>query len=73
MMLKYIPVLVAFLLSFISMPLIINFCNKKKIYDYVDERKIHSGNISRLGGIGIFVSYIICAFIYLLIEDELEI
>lgn len=72
MMLKYIPVLVAFLLSFISMPLIINFCNKKKIYDYVDERKIHSGNISRLGGIGIFVSYIICAFIYLLIEDELE-
>lgn len=71
-MIKYIPILLAFLISFVLMPLIIRFCNRKKIYDYVDERKVHSGNISRLGGIGIFVSYVICAFIYLLMEDELE-
>lgn len=72
-MMKYLPILIAFAISVISMPLIISFCNKRKIFDYVDERKVHSGNISRLGGIGIFISFMISSFIYLLVTDELQI
>ena len=46
---------ISFVISLISMPVIIAVCKKRNIYDYQDERKIHSGNISRLGGIGVFL------------------
>ena len=51
-------------LSLISMPLIIKFCQKQGLYDYQNERKIHSGNIPRLGGVGIFISFIISCCVY---------
>lgn len=51
-------------LSFIFMPLIIKFCKKFELYDYQNARKIHSGNIPRLGGVGIFLAYIISSLIY---------
>lgn len=50
------------------MPIIIRLCDKKQIYDYVDERKIHNGNISRLGGLGIFIGFF-SAYLFLLIID----
>ena len=60
-------IVLAGVLSFISMPLIILFCKKFSLYDYQNARKIHSGNIPRLGGVGIFFSFIISAslFIYM--------
>ena len=36
------------------------------MYDYQNARKIHSGNIPRLGGVGIFCSFIISAFIFII-------
>ena len=56
-------------LSIISMPLIMKFCKKFSLYDYQNARKIHSGNIPRLGGIGIFFSFIISAATYLAINE----
>ena len=53
------------ILSFVSMPLIILFCKKFSLYDYQNARKIHSGNIPRLGGVGIFFSFMISASIFL--------
>lgn len=61
--------LVAFLVSLISMPLIIKFSTKFNIFDYQDARKIHSGNISRLGGVGIAISFFVCTAVYFLITD----
>ena len=58
----------AVLLSVVSMPLIIQFCKKIQLYDYQSARKIHSGNIPRLGGIGIFIAFIVSAFLYLFIS-----
>jgi UDP-GlcNAc:undecaprenyl-phosphate GlcNAc-1-phosphate transferase len=52
-------------LSFLSMPLIILFCKKFSLYDYQNARKIHSGNIPRLGGVGIFLSFMISASIFI--------
>lgn len=55
---------VSLILSLISMPVIIKICQLKGVYDYHDERKIHSGNISRLGGIGIFLSFTIVSIVF---------
>ena len=51
------------------MPLIILFCKKFSLYDYQNARKIHSGNIPRLGGVGIFFSFIISSLIFLATND----
>ncbi len=56
------------ILSLASMPLIIRLCKKFSLYDYQSSRKIHSGNIPRLGGVGIFLTFIISAFAYILIN-----
>lgn len=61
--------LVAFLISLLSMPIIIKFSTKFNIFDYQDARKIHSGNISRLGGVGIAISFFVCTAVYFLIAD----
>ena len=61
--------LVAFLISLLSMPIIIKFSTKFNIFDYQDARKIHSGNISRLGGVGIAISFFVCTAVYFLITD----
>lgn len=65
----FVVSLVAFLVSLISMPLIIKFSTKFNIFDYQDARKIHSGNISRLGGVGIAISFFVCTAVYFLITD----
>jgi UDP-GlcNAc:undecaprenyl-phosphate/decaprenyl-phosphate GlcNAc-1-phosphate transferase len=47
----------ALVLSLLSMPLIIKFAHRRKLFDSPNARKIHSGNIPRLGGLGIFASF----------------
>lgn len=69
----FIYVILSFLLSLGSMPIIIHFCNKHNIFDYQDSRKIHTGNISRLGGVGIVVSFIISSAIYLIVSDKISV
>lgn len=65
----FVIFLVAFLISLLSMPIIIKFSTKFNIFDYQDARKIHSGNISRLGGVGIAISFFVCTAVYFLITD----
>ncbi len=48
--------------GFISIPLILNFCKKKSLYDIPNERKVHKNAIPRLGGIS-FMPSMIFAFI----------
>ena len=58
-------IILAFVLSALSMPLIIKVCAKLSLYDYTNARKIHSGNIPRLGGIGIAFSFFLTSALYL--------
>jgi UDP-GlcNAc:undecaprenyl-phosphate GlcNAc-1-phosphate transferase len=51
----------AFISNLLIIPLLIFLSHKYHIFDHVDERKIHVGNISRLGGIGIFISTMVIA------------
>ncbi len=63
MYLKYIALLTALIVSTISMPLIILFSRKFNIFDNIDDRKVHEGQISRLGGIGITLAFSIALLI----------
>ncbi len=49
-------ILGTFLLSFMFTYIAVKISHKFKLYDKVEERKIHSGNIPRIGGISIFLS-----------------
>ena len=62
---QWLFIVLSGVISFVSMPLIILFCKKFSLYDYQNARKIHSGNIPRLGGVGIFFSFMISASIFL--------
>lgn len=46
----------SFIFGLITIPLIISFCRKHKLFDYPGERKIHRNSIPRLGGICFFPS-----------------
>lgn len=66
---QLMSILVSATLSMASMPMIIGFAESKKLYDGVGGRKIHSGNIPRLGGIGISLAFFIACLGYPLISE----
>ncbi len=49
----------AFLITFFSIPVIIEVAKDKKLFDEPDERKVHKAVIPTLGGLGIFAGFII--------------
>lgn len=63
---------ISFLISVLLIPLIIKFCKFYSLYDTTNSRKIHSGNIPRLGGIAIAVSFIISSSILFFVHKDLS-
>jgi UDP-GlcNAc:undecaprenyl-phosphate GlcNAc-1-phosphate transferase len=53
---------VSFALSAGAVALVLYLSHKKSWYDHINERKIHSGQIPRLGGIGFALAFILSAF-----------
>ena len=49
--------------GFIFIPLIMNFCKKKGLYDLPDSRKIHKNAIPRLGGISFMPSMVLASLV----------
>lgn len=60
-----------FILSFIFCFLVIKLCAKFNIYDKQGGRKIHSGNIPRLGGVAIFLSFFISYIILIATNKDM--
>ena len=58
-MLIIISVLVAILVTFILLPIIIKVSKSIDLLDIPDRRKVHSVSVPSLGGIGIFVGFIL--------------
>lgn len=56
--------LISFFITFSSIPIIIDFSNRKSLHDIPGGRKIHKGKIPSLGGIGIFLGFIISIFFW---------
>jgi UDP-GlcNAc:undecaprenyl-phosphate GlcNAc-1-phosphate transferase len=53
----------SFVCSIIAVALILRISHKKSWYDHVNERKMHTGDIPRLGGFGFVSAFIIIAVI----------
>ncbi len=49
--------LISLAISVLLIPVIIRISHKRGWYDQMDHRKIHNGNIPRLGGVGIFLGF----------------
>lgn len=48
---------VAFIITFLTIPAIMNVAKEKKLFDLPDARKLHSKPIASLGGVGIFLGF----------------
>jgi UDP-GlcNAc:undecaprenyl-phosphate/decaprenyl-phosphate GlcNAc-1-phosphate transferase len=55
------------LVNTIITPLLIKLSHKFRWYDSNDHRKIHTGDIPRIGGFGIFVSFVLSLLLFLVI------
>jgi UDP-GlcNAc:undecaprenyl-phosphate/decaprenyl-phosphate GlcNAc-1-phosphate transferase len=54
---------IAFLITFLAIPVIIRVAEEKKLVDVPDERKVHTKPIPSLGGIGIFAGFAVATLI----------
>ena len=61
----------ALLCSLLLMPLVIRFSHRKKWYDIPDKRKIHTGLIPRLGGVGMFLSVVVVVILSSILYSHL--
>ena len=48
----------AFAITFLAIPVIIKVAKEKHLFDFPDERKVHTSKIPTLGGIGIFLGFL---------------
>ncbi len=53
----------AFLITFFSIPVIIDVAKSKKLFDEPDERKVHKEVVPTLGGLGIFAGFIVASLL----------
>src|SRR6476659_5574249 len=64
---------ISFLITILAIPAIMRVAAEKKLFDLPDERKVHNRSISSLGGIGIFIGFILAALLTAKYKDNLEI
>ncbi|MBP5403176.1 MAG: undecaprenyl/decaprenyl-phosphate alpha-N-acetylglucosaminyl 1-phosphate transferase [Treponema sp.] len=60
----------SFCTSVVVIPLIILMCRHFGWYDTTNERKIHKGNIPRLGGLGIIIAFTLSTVIYFTVSKS---
>ena len=53
----------AFLITYFSIPVIIEVAKSKKLFDEPDERKVHHEVTPTLGGLGIFAGFIVASLL----------
>lgn len=54
---------VAFIISFLAIPVVLKIADLKKLYDIPDERKLHTHPVASLGGIGIFGGFLFASLL----------
>src|SRR5258708_35599436 len=58
-----LPAAVAFIITFLAIPIILQVAEKKNLYDIPDERKIHTNPVASLGGVGIFAGFLLASLL----------
>jgi UDP-GlcNAc:undecaprenyl-phosphate/decaprenyl-phosphate GlcNAc-1-phosphate transferase len=51
--------LVAFIITFLAIPAIMKVADEKRLFDLPDARKLHTRPIASLGGVGIFIGFLL--------------
>lgn len=54
---------VAFIITFLAIPVVIQIAEVKKLYDIPDERKVHTRLVASLGGVGIFGGFLLASLL----------
>jgi len=70
-MLLYVSL--SFFISATLIPLTIFLCRRFNWYDKVNDRKVHSGSIPRLGGVGFVMAFAVTVCLYLSTQSNLSI
>jgi UDP-GlcNAc:undecaprenyl-phosphate GlcNAc-1-phosphate transferase len=55
--------LISFLITFLSIPILIRLAELKHLYDLPDDRKLHHSPVPSLGGVGIFAGLILSVLV----------
>jgi len=50
---------VAFIITFLAIPVLLQIAELKQLYDIPDDRKIHGQPVALLGGVGIFAGFLL--------------
>lgn len=66
----FLPIVLSFVLCVVFVPLAIKFCRFYNLYDSVNARKIHSGNIPRLGGVAMMLAFLIGIIVYFIMNHS---
>jgi UDP-GlcNAc:undecaprenyl-phosphate GlcNAc-1-phosphate transferase len=53
----------SFILSLVLVVVVLRLSHIKSWYDIIDDRKIHTGDVPRLGGVGFSLAFIVVAFV----------
>ncbi len=61
----FLILLAAFLIAFLSMPLVIKIAYRIGAIDQPDHRKVHQHTMPRLGGMAIYLSFLVCMLLYI--------
>ena len=54
---------VAFIITFLAIPVILQIAERKKLYDIPDERKVHTRPVASLGGVAIFGGFLLSSLL----------
>ncbi len=54
---------VAFIITFLAIPAIIKVADEKKLFDLPDARKLHKKPIASLGGVGVFIGFLLATLL----------
>ena len=67
-----VSALIAFAVSAALTPFVIFLCRRNNWFDTVDPRKVHVGQVPRLGGLGIMVAFAVAAVIYVCVFSDAD-
>ena len=62
----------AFIISFIAIPTIIRVAEEKGLFDIPDARKLHTKPIASLGGVGIFIGFLLSLLLSISLHEAPE-
>lgn len=54
---------VAFIITFLAIPVVLQIAEQKKLFDVPDERKVHTLPVPSLGGVGIFGGFLLASLL----------